>query len=210
MSRPSSVVQVFCKAPIAGEVKTRTQPQLSAEQAARLHQQLSLRTLQEISNSAHYEIELWCAPNTDHHFFQEIESRYAITLKQQCEGDLGARMSHAMQTGLKDYRQAVLIGTDCPGLSKPLIEQAIKALQNSNDCCIAPVEDGGYCLIGANTHFPQLFDNIPWSTDTVFSRTVTEIKQLDLKYYELPRQWDVDDYNDYLRLVAQYPQFSHT
>lgn len=42
---PDSVLLVFCKAPIAGQVKTRLQPELSAEQAVAAHINLTQMTL---------------------------------------------------------------------------------------------------------------------------------------------------------------------
>jgi|GEM_PF-5626999 len=39
---PDSVLLIFCKAPIPGQVKTRLQPALSAEQATAAHRQLDL------------------------------------------------------------------------------------------------------------------------------------------------------------------------
>ena len=43
---PDAVLMIFCKAPVAGRVKTRLMTALTAEQAMRVHIELAQRTLQ--------------------------------------------------------------------------------------------------------------------------------------------------------------------
>lgn len=66
---PDSVIQVFCKAPIAGQVKTRLMPVLSAEQAMQVHIELSERTLKLLHDAALCHVQLWCSPTIEFHFF---------------------------------------------------------------------------------------------------------------------------------------------
>jgi len=48
---PNAVLMIFCKAPIPGQVKTRLIPKLTAEQAAELHIELSIKTLQRATQN---------------------------------------------------------------------------------------------------------------------------------------------------------------
>ena len=59
---PDAVLLIFCKAPIAGQVKTRLIPTLTAEQAAQLHIELSLSTLQRAIQQPLCPVQLWCTP----------------------------------------------------------------------------------------------------------------------------------------------------
>lgn len=94
---PDTVIQVFCKAPIAGEVKTRLITELvSAEQAMQVHTELTERVLKLLHDAALCPVQLWCCPNTEFDFFQQLAARYSLTLHQQSDGGLGGRMADAL------------------------------------------------------------------------------------------------------------------
>ncbi len=198
---PEAVIQVFCKAPDPGKVKTRLLPQLDAVRAAKIHQQLSELTLARICHSQLCDVQLWCSPDIDHEFFTECRDQYSLALKTQSQGDLGIRMNHALTEGLQQYRQVILIGCDCPSLNHSDFVAALSALDRGCDVVLAPTEDGGYSLIGLSAPAPELFFDICWSTSEVLPTTKCKIQKLKLNYFELPLQWDVDCYEDYLRVL---------
>lgn len=200
---PNAVIQVFCKAPLAGTVKTRLMPQLSAEQAADVHRRLALRTLELVCTAPLCPVQLWCTPAVDHPFFTEAAENYALTLLTQSNGDLGERMDAALSAGIRQFGHALLIGCDCPSLSRDDLTEALAALTGRHDVVLAPAEDGGYCLIGLKQGRPALFQNIDWGSSEVLSRTRSKISALALRCHELQTQWDVDNYTDYLRFLAQ-------
>ena len=76
------VVQVFARAPVAGECKTRLIPVLGAKGAAELQKRLIGHTLQTAmawrSMHADARIELWCAPDAGHPVFAEYVTRFAV------------------------------------------------------------------------------------------------------------------------------------
>jgi uncharacterized protein len=199
---PDALIQVFCKAPIAGQVKTRLMPQLSAGQAVAIHQQLTLRTLALVSSPKLCPVQLWCTPSSQQPFFMQAAKDYALSLHTQTEGDLGERMDAALRAGLNKYAYVVLIGCDCPSLTVEDLSCAITALRQGNDVVIAPTEDGGYSLIGLTEPQPALFKGIDWSTAAVMAQTRLQIAALNLRSLELNLQWDVDTYADYLRFMA--------
>ncbi len=203
MQYQQAVIQVFCKAPVAGLVKTRLTPGLSAEQAAEVYRQLTVNTLDLVCQPSLCAVQLWCSPDDRHPFFNQLAKTYPLTLQIQSNGDLGQRMNHAINTGLAHYEQVILIGTDCPSLSQTEFHQAIKALQQEYDAVTAPTEDGGYSLIGLNKPAPAIFKAIDWSTPKVMQQTRNKFVEMKLRYHELALQWDVDNHNDYLRWLAQ-------
>ncbi len=151
---PDAVLMIFCKAPIPGQVKTRLIPELTAEQAAELHIELSTKTLQRAIQSNLCPVQLWCTPTTGHDFFTASKAAYPIVLKQQQGADLGERMHRAFCSALAEYSHALLMGCDCPSLTGQDLEQALTALNQENDVVLAPAEDGGYVLIGLNQPSP--------------------------------------------------------
>ncbi len=199
---PHTVIQIFCKAPIAGQVKTRLQPQLSALQAAAVHEQLTQDTLAFVTADAYCPVQLWCSPTPEHAFFSDLVQQYPIELHTQCNGDLGQRMHFALSAGIAQFGSALVIGCDCPSLTAEHLMQALDALNTGNDAVIAPTEDGGYCLIGLKQAHPEVFDALPWSTPELMTLTRARMQSLQLNCVELPLQWDVDTYVDYLRYCA--------
>jgi len=198
----NSVLMIFCKAPIPGQVKTRLIPKLTAEQAAELHIELSIKTLQRATQNNLCPVQLWCSPTTDHAFFTASAATYPITLQQQQGVDLGERMHHAFCSALADYSHALLMGCDCPSLTEQDLEQALTALNQENKVVIAPAEDGGYVLVGLNQPHPELFDNMPWGTARVLDQTRNRIEHYKLRHHELSEQWDLDTPEDLERYRA--------
>lgn len=198
---PNATIQIFCKAPIAGKAKTRLMPELTADQAAKVHQQLTYQTLKWLTASQLCPIQLWCTPCLDHPFFIEMVTTFSLSLHLQSSGDLGERMYHALHLAGKENQQTLLMGCDCVSLSKKELTHAIEALITDVDIVLAPAEDGGYCLVGVNDAEKKVFDDISWGTDQVMRQTREQINQLKLKCLELNTQWDVDFYADYLRFI---------
>ncbi len=199
---PNAVLMIFCKAPIPGQVKTRLIPKLTAEQAAELHIELSIKTLQRATQNNLCPVQLWCSPTTDHAFFTASAATYPITLQQQQGIDLGERMHHAFCSALADYSHALLMGCDCPSLTEQDLEQTLTALNQENEVVIAPAEDGGYVLVGLNQPHPELFDNMPWGTARVLDQTRNRIEHYKLRHHELIEQWDLDTPEDLERYRA--------
>lgn len=211
MSRSSSsLIQVFCKAPEPGKVKTRMQPQLTPEQSAQLHMKLAIHTLQKVSGVAGFSVELWCSPDCKHPFFQQMSSRFGVKLCAQSDGVLGKRMLDAMRQGLQRHQQVLLIGCDIPSFVERDFQDASAQLKQDATVVIAPTEDGGYGLIGATHAIPELFEDITWGSACVMQQTRRKINQAGIKHVELAEQWDVDEYSDYQRLVNMNAGFKLT
>ncbi len=187
-----AVILVFCKAPVPGQVKTRLTPIYSDIEAADIHIRLTRHTLSLVSQAQLAPVQLWCSPSTDFPFFKTCAETYRLSLHQQLSGNLGTRMHQAFCTTLKSFRQVVLIGCDCPSLTKADLYDAIQALKQNHDIVLAPAEDGGYTLIGLTRPCPEIFSDIAWGSSSVFKTTTSRIKQLNLQYHQIRQQWDID------------------
>ena len=197
-----TVLLVFSKAPVPGQVKTRLLPTLNHDQAAHIHQELCNNALQMATQADLCPIQLWCSPSTEHTFFTTARQNFSVSLHTQNGPNLGAKMFHALNTALQHYQHAILIGCDCPALNENHLQQAITALAQNHDIVLAPAEDGGYVLIGMNQSQPELFKNIAWGTQTVLSDTRERIANSELVLFELPELWDVDTPEDLNRWQA--------
>ncbi|WP_396587243.1 TIGR04282 family arsenosugar biosynthesis glycosyltransferase [Bermanella sp. R86510] len=200
----------FAKYPKLGQVKTRMQPVLSPEQSQKLHIKLLTHTYSELhrltDDTTHYRLALDVLDS--HLAIDEVVKTNEPQLgKIQQQGDsLGARMLNAMEQGLREYEKVIIVGSDCPVLSKEAVNQAILALEYAEHTFI-PAEDGGYVLIGAKKIFPAIYDNMPWGTGDVLDTTKRRLELANEKAIFLDELWDVDRPEDYKRLISDKAHF---
>lgn len=196
---PDTAILVFCKAPIAGQVKTRLTPQLNKQAAADIHTDLTRRILGLLTESQLCPVQLWCSPTIAHPFFEDCAKDYQLSLSLQQGRDLGERMLHAIDHALQQSSRVLLIGCDCPSLTINDFDFAINALQNAQDIVLAPAEDGGYVVIGMKRTYPELFINKTWGHASVLMMTRQQIKKMNLNCIETAMQWDIDTFDDLQR-----------
>jgi len=182
-------VLVFARAPVAGRSKTRLIPALGAEGAARLSARLLRRTLRTVSG---FPVELWCTPSTDHPAFTQCAGEFAVSLHTQRGADLGERMLHGIEGALTRGPWVVVIGCDCPELTREDIAGAASALEDGADAVLGPAEDGGYYLIGLRRPMPGLFQGVDWGTDRVLAQTRDRLRRHGCRWHELATRRDLD------------------
>lgn len=189
----------MAKAPLAGYAKTRLILALGAAGAARLHRQMTLRTLATARAAGLGPVTLWCAPDVRQRFFRALRLRCGIELRAQPEADLGQRMAAVFTAA--GNRPLLLIGTDCPVLTPDHLRQAALAL-HSADAVFITTEDGGYYLVGLRAPAPELFAGMAWSTPEVMTQTRARLAALGLRWQEVARLWDIDSAADLARWQA--------
>jgi rSAM/selenodomain-associated transferase 1 len=187
-------IAILAKAP--GLAKTRLQSVLGEEGTAALQARLIARTLETARAAGTGPVTLWASPDTTHPALRTIALRPGLSLARQPEGDLGERMRVALASACP----ALVIGTDCPALTADHLRAAADVLRSGIDVVVVPVEDGGYALIGAREAYPQLFNDLAWSTATVMADTRRRMTETDLTWRELEQLWDVDVPEDLERL----------
>lgn len=186
-----AAIIIFQKTPELGKVKTRLAKTIGKAKALEAYQLLLQHTHEQVA-LVDADVFVYFEKEIDPFFVRD--QRYVGVLQER--GDLGQKMKTALQEVLADgYPKAILIGSDCPGLDAEVLEQAIHYL-SSSDLVLGPAKDGGYYLIGMGQMYGTLFENMPWSTSEVFSKTLAEAKHLDLEIALLRELADVDVYED--------------
>lgn len=187
-------IVVFLKAPRPGFVKTRLASSLGDAGACQAYIKLAHFFLNKLSS--YPDVELCFAPDDASLEIKPFIKSSSWILKPQGQGDLGQRMSRAMQASLPDADGVLIFGTDCPYIETDDVDTAIEALKSS-DVVLGPATDGGYWMIGLRHHEPDLFKNIAWSTDQVLDQTRNRIQSLGLHCRELRELEDVDDFSSW-------------
>ena len=184
------LVQIFCKLPEPGKVKTRLEPCLGKQGAADLSGELLERVIVRLKPFFNTELRYAC--DGAHHYLKRFPGLKQI---QQLGGDLGIRMFNSMADGLARSERVILVGSDCPQIDAGYVSHAL-ALLKDHDVVLGPAEDGGYGLIGARRLLPEIFTDIIWSTDHVLSDTCSRLNKGSVNYAMLPLIWDIDRPSD--------------
>lgn len=203
MKYPDARLLIMSKAPDPGQVKTRLIPLLGVETTTRLYAGLVRSCLDMSTTAGLCPVELWCSPSTAHPFFHQCRADFPVNLHCQSSGDLGQRMSDALQSALQHARHAILIGADCPGLTSADLAQALELLARGTDVVLGPAADGGYYLIGMNTRHGFLFEDMPWSTAAVLQLTEQRLREHNLQWQQLDMHRDLDTPDDYLAWTGE-------
>jgi uncharacterized protein len=197
----------MAKAPLAGEVKTRLVPPLTAREAAELNICFLRDMTANISSVSETELAsglVVYTPTGSESAFDGVLPE-GFNLLVQRGASLGERLCNATDDLLRQGHSAVcLINSDSPTLPRSILIRAIESLEADGDrVVLGAAEDGGYYLIGLKQAHWNLFNGIVWSTSDVLARTRQRAAEIDLPV-ELLRPWyDVDDADTLNRLCEE-------
>ncbi|TXD37793.1 glycosyltransferase [Lujinxingia vulgaris] len=200
-------VVIFAKSPIAGRVKTRLQPELSADESVVVYRAFLNDVLEMVGGWAtqaeRRRATLAWSGADDGATFRWAE-QLGIATVAQGEGDLGARMRRAVEGArARGAGRVVIVGTDSPTLSREHLELAFDVL-GRRQVVWGPSFDGGYYLVGVNTedkpgggHAERvIFEDVSWSTASVLSESWERASEAGLLSDLLGFWYDVDTFED--------------
>jgi len=120
--------------------------------------------------------------------------------------DLGEKLCHIFREKLaQGYTAVSVTGSDSPDLPNRLVRASFEFMLTQHaDLVLGPCPDGGYYLIGAKKIYPELFADIPWSTDKVLAATLERARLLGLQTELLPPWRDLDTSQDLVRYHQNY------
>lgn len=193
---------IFGKVPEPGRTKTRLEPAVGREGAARLYEGFLDDTVR-LGRQAAALPELWLAGADD--AGSRLRRRYpGVRLRRQPEGGLGDRLRSAFEAAFEEgASRAVAVGSDHPTLPGEHLEEAFEVLERA-DACVGPTPDGGYWGVGLRRQaWPRataLFEDVPWSTGDVLRATLRRAEERGLRLRRVSRWYDVDEPADLERL----------
>lgn len=180
---------IFIKNPELGKAKTRLAATVGDERALKMYRQLLAYTREQTAVLPDVSRHLYYSSFVD----QEDEWSGQTFLKFVQRGaTLGDRMLGAFEHAFaRGHQGAVIIGSDCPGVTTELLQRAFTALKTA-DVVLGPATDGGYYLLGLRRPQPTLFTDMEWSTETVAEETRARARVRGLRLVELEALSDVD------------------
>ncbi len=195
-----SVLLIFAKQPLPGQVKTRLTPDLTPQQAATLYAFSLRQTMTELSCD---DYDMVICYSGDQDYFARCYPR----CRRVCQGrgGLGERLQRMFQTAFRSgWKRVCVVGTDSPDLPRERVRQAFDAL-NDHDFVVVPAEDGGYVLAGSNKYYPTAFEQIDWSSERVLEQTRSRLVSCQLRYRMLPPWEDIDNVDSLRRYLRRHP-----
>lgn len=200
-SRLGCQLGMFAKYWEAGLVKTRLAGAIGGPAAARFQRACVAALVARFGQAADRRMLCFTPAEQGPAFAALAGDRWRVT--PQCAGDLGQRMRHyfvsAFATGVE---RAVLIGSDAPTLPAAYVDEAFDRLADL-PVVLGPTDDGGYYLIGLSREVPEIFAGVDWGTSEVWRQTIDRLQAGGHRHHELPRWYDVDTFDDLLRLRGE-------
>lgn len=196
-------VILFMKAPVKGQVKTRLASAIGDEHALELYS-LFIRDTLFMLDAACIDYLITYYPQSGLPVLKALVGD-SIRCMPQRGGDFGDRLLNSFLDAFSlGYSEVVLIGSDSPDLPSSIIQKAFATLSEA-DAVIGPAVDGGYYLIGfkRSSFLPEAFTGFEWSTDKVFSATVSKIESSGMRVCALQKWGDVDTIDDLKALASK-------
>ncbi len=196
-------VLLFVKLPEKGRVKSRLARQIGEDPALRLYKCMVLDVVEMLKHGGFPFRICHTPPDASNQMTEWLGQGYDY--QPQTGDDLGDRMEKAFsRVFATDVEEALLIGSDIPGLTSGIIEEAFTSLV-THDAVIGPSDDGGYYLIGfrKKSFVPAIFHDMVWSTKTVFRDTVRKLRDSSATFHILPELTDVDAIEDLKTFLAR-------
>lgn len=186
------LISIFARWPEPGKAKTRLIPAFGAVGAAAIYTKLLSHTL-DVARASLIPFELRVTGAEPGAFRAAFGKD--LNIADQGDGDLTAKLGRVPAP-------AIVIGSDCPGLTPAILHAARDALVTAA-AVIGRASDGGYYLLGYREEAAFAFEGMKWSTDGVFAETLRRFGAQGITPAMLPELGDVDTPED----LPDWPDF---
>jgi glycosyltransferase A (GT-A) superfamily protein (DUF2064 family) len=196
---PEACLVILAKAPILGQVKSRLASEVGEDNALEVYGQLLTLTSTVVQQWRGRSLLLfdrtfrnWGPYGLDRF------PRYA-----QARGGLGERMADAIRRGLEMAPISVVVGSDCPGLTIPILNELIEKIPEKG-AAFGPASDGGFWgLATASAEGAEVIQNgkIPWSTAETLKSTESHLKEAGIATKHGPKLYNLVTATDLRRAI---------
>ncbi len=203
----TAAIGIICKAPKAGESKTRLIPRLGPERAAALARAFLIdlaRTIDEAAMTGRWMGYAVCSPDSAAaELAAYLPPSFGYLVKT--DRDLGRVLDGAAREFIaRGHESAILVNGDSPTLPSTLLMETVRALREpGHHVVFVPALDGGYSLVGLKQRTPEIFADIPWSTPEVLRRSLEQAERHAIPTRVLSPWYDIDDAESLDWLIAE-------
>ncbi len=191
----------MARMPELGKVKTRIAEAAGHARTYEIYVELVKRcraVLESVDESVEVEV-------TFEEPFDFIKGQQFFGMKAfyslQTNGDLGQRMCVAAIRGFQGgARKVILIGSDCPELTQEHVNQAFRILDEV-PIVFGKAKSGGYYLLGLTRIVPEIFAELPWSTEQLLELSIARLTEAGIAHGLLPELRDIHTIEDWEALT---------
>lgn len=203
----SCAIAVMAKQSIPGKAKSRLMPVLGPDGAAEVNTAFLRDIAANLAVAGEHVIIdplMSYAPAGSEPFFRSLFPS-GVGLMETVGPNFGVCLLKSISGLLeRGYHSGCLLNSDSPTLPSAYLIAAAAALAADGDrMVIGPAIDGGYYLIGMKRLHARLFEDIEWSTESVFDQTMDRAREIGLPVVVLPNWYDVDDTETMQMLVGE-------
>lgn len=186
---------VFARPPVAGQVKSRLSPALPQALAADLYHAISADAFEALRAAAADGRTVWWSTGDE-------PAPAGFERRLQQGADLGERLLHAFaETFAAGATHALVVASDTPAMNAAHVDRAFAQLDRY-DLVVGPAHDGGYWCLGLKRQAPELFRDVPWSTNHVLATTLARARHAGQSMTLADTLDDVDTPADLARVVG--------
>jgi glycosyltransferase A (GT-A) superfamily protein (DUF2064 family) len=186
---------LFAKEPRLGENKTRLAELIGKGSALQLY-----RAMAEDVWSTMKSVGSPCvlSSNTESPWLPEPDH-----VIKQPDGNFGKRINVVFeQLHELGYEGVVALGADTPHLRKQMIEMAVYNLSIGIELATCPSDDGGLVILAMSLPSKVDLEAMPFETDKL-DEALTEAGKSIKSSRILPGSYDIDNFNDIVRLFKE-------
>ena len=144
-----------------GKAKTRLAADIGKVHAHRLYRTMLSKVIRNVQDPR-WETVIMATPVIA---MGQVKEWEGLQQRPQVSGSLSPRLADAFN----DKGPVIVIGTDCPQVTRDDIADGFQALKK-HAAVFGPADDGGFWLMGMNAPVkPSVFDNVRWSHDDTLS-----------------------------------------
>ncbi len=173
---------IFAKAPAMGKAKTRLAADIGKAHAHRLYRTMLSKVIRRVQDPR-WDTVLMATPARA---IGNVREWDGLIQMPQASGSLSPRLLAAFA----HKGPSLVIGTDCPQVTRTDIAEGFKALK-THAAVFGPADDGGFWLMGMRGPVkPSVFENVRWS----HAETLSDVEaNIEGSVHHLRTLIDVDD-----------------
>lgn len=201
-----TAIAIFVKTPGYSPVKSRLARSVGRNVAETCHL-LSAQAVAAVAQSARLGPVYWAVAETEaggSEFWKDLP------VLLQPAGSLGTRMQAIHDELIRRHQRAVLLGADLPQIDRDALQTTGAWLDGENNRgMIGPADDGGFWLVGANTHLSSQQWLAPQYGGHDVLRQFLDANGAGPDWQQLEIRTDLDRIEDVPGVIAQLRNLSH-